>query len=489
MTSGNSTDAIPAHAAFTVPLIINGKEITSTSTFQVINPATGANLWEASSVSAVDAVQAVDAAQSAFESWSQTKPAYRKGILLRAADLLLSRKEELLSYQSHETGAGRPFMEVNIRAAVGILQDIAGRLEAALQGSVPVAEEEGTHAMMVKEPYGVILAIAPWNAPIVLGIRSVAFALATGNTAVLKGSELSPRTFWAIGDLFREAGLPAGCLNVIYHRPSDAADVTSALIAHRAVKKINFTGSTLVGGIIASLAGKHVKPVLLELGGKASAIVLKDADIGNAASGCANGAFIHGGQVCMSTERILVHKSIAAEFGEALIQVTRQRYGSAVSPYVLINAAAVAKNKKLVSDAVAKGAKVLHGDAAAPEDQPTKMRAVIVSEVSKEMDLFHYESFGPTVSVVTFETEAEALALANDTDYGLSGAVYSRDLAAALRVARGYETGAVHINSMTVHDEPSLVHGGVKKSGYGRFNGAQGLDEFLRYKTITWKAS
>lgn len=191
----------------------------------------------------------------------------------------------------------------------------------------------------------------------------------------------------------------------------------------------------------------------------------------------------------MSTERILVHKSIATEFGEALTRVTRQRYGSAALPYVLINAAAVAKNKKLVSDAVSKGAKVLHGDAAESDDQPTKMRAVIVSQVSKEMDLFHLESFGPTVSLVTFETEAEALALANDTDYGLSGAVYSRDLAAALRVARGYETGAVHINSMTVHDEPSLVHGGVKKSGYGRFNGAQGLDEFLRYKTITWKDS
>jgi acyl-CoA reductase-like NAD-dependent aldehyde dehydrogenase len=191
----------------------------------------------------------------------------------------------------------------------------------------------------------------------------------------------------------------------------------------------------------------------------------------------------------MSTERILVHRSIATEFGEALTRVTNQRFGSgAPSPYVLINAAAVAKNKKLVGDAVAKGAKVLHGDAAATEDQPTKMRAVIVSEVSEEMDMFHLESFGPTVSLGTFETEAEALELANNTDYGLSGAVYSRDLTAALRVARGYETGAVHINSMTVHDEPSLVHGGVKKSGYGRFNGAQGLDEFLRYKTITWKA-
>lgn len=162
MTSTSSTDALPTGAAFTVPLIINGKEITSTSTFQVISPATGAKLWKASSVSAAEAAEAADAAQTAFESWSQTKPAYRKGILLRAADLLISRKEELLSYQSHETGAGRQFMEVNIRAAMGILLDIAGRLETALQGSLPIAEEEGTHAMMVKEPYGVILAIAPW---------------------------------------------------------------------------------------------------------------------------------------------------------------------------------------------------------------------------------------------------------------------------------------------------------------------------------------
>lgn len=186
----------------------------------------------------------------------------------------------------------------------------------------------------------------------------------------------------------------------------------------------------------------------------------------------------------MSTERILVHESIADEFAAALAKATQQHFES---PYILINPAAVTKNKNLVNDALSKSAKVLLGDPTASEDQPTKMRPVIVSGVSKEMNIFHTESFGPTVSLVTFETEEEALELANATDYGLSGAVFSRDLSTALRVARQYETGAVHINSMTVHDEPSIVHGGVKKSGYGRFNAAQGMAEFLRYKTITWK--
>ncbi|EEU33573.1 uncharacterized protein NECHADRAFT_98419 [Fusarium vanettenii 77-13-4] len=434
----------------TVPFIISGKDITSTSTFAVNNPATGKKLWDASSVSNSEAIGAVE-----------TKPSFRRGILLRAADLF-----------SQETGAGRQFMEININATAQILRDIGGRIEAAVEGSVPATAEEGSHAIVVKEPYGVVLAIAPWNAPYVLGARSVAFALATGNTTVLKGSELSPRVFWAIGDIFRQAGLPDGCLNIIYHRPADAAAVTEALIAHPAIKKINFTGSTLVGSIIASLAGKHVKPLLLELGGKASAIVLKDAGVKKAAISCAVGAFIHGGQVCMSTERILVHKSIAQDFSAALKEATQKLFGSESPPFVLVNAVAVQKNKWLIADAVSKGAITLVGNAEAAEDQPTKMRPVIIADVSKDMDIYSTESFGPIVSLITFETEEEALAVANDTDYGLSGAVFSEDLKAAMRVARKYESGAVHINSMTVHDEASLVHGGAKKSGYGRFNAA-----------------
>ncbi|UPL03162.1 hypothetical protein LCI18_014096 [Fusarium solani-melongenae] len=470
-----------------VPFIINGKDVTSTSTFAVKNPATGKEVWNASSVSISEAMGAVEAAQAAFASWSQTKPSLRREIMLHAADLFVSRKEELLSYQTQETGAGRQFMEININATVQVLRDIGGRIEAAVEGSVPATAEEGSHAIVVREPYGVVLAIAPWNGPYVLGVRSVAFALATGNTTILKGSEICPRVFWAIGDVFRQAGLPDGCLNILYHQPADAAAVTEALIAHPSIKKINFTGSTLVGSIIASLAGKHVKPLLLELGGKASAIVLKDADLEKAATNCAVGAFIHGGQVCMSTERILVHKSIAQDFSTALKEATQKFFGSQGPPFVLVNSTAVQKNKRLIADAVSKGATTLLGNAEAAEDEPTKMRPVIVSGVSKNMDIYYTESFGPTVSLMTFETEEEALTIANDTDYGLSGAVFSEDLKAAMRVARKYESGAVHINSMTVHDEASLAHGGAKKSGYGRFNAAQGLGEFLRYKTITWR--
>ncbi|KAF4417279.1 NAD-dependent aldehyde dehydrogenase, partial [Fusarium acutatum] len=472
MSSSDSTNGCS-----TIPFIINGKDVTSKASFPVNSPASSEKLWSGSSASISDATGAVEAAQAAFASWSQTKPSFRRDILFRAADLFISRKEELFAYQAQETGAGRQFMEININATAQILRDIGGRIEAAVEGSVPATAEQGSYAIVVREPYGVVLAIAPWNAPYVLGARSVAFALATGNTTVLKGSELSPRVFWAIGDIFRQAGLPDGCLNVIYHRTADAAAVTEALIAHPAIKKINFTGSTLVGSIIASLAGKHVKPLLLELGGKASAIVLKDADVNKAATSCAVGAFIHGGQVCMSTERILVHRSISDEFSAALKEATQRLFGSEKPPFVLVNSAAVQKNKGLIADAVAKGATTLLGDTDAAEDQPTKMRPVIISNVSKEMNIYHTESFGPTVSLLTFDTDEEALTIANDTDYGLSGAVFSEDLKAAMRVARKYESGAVHINSMTVHDEASLVHGGAKKSGYGRFNAAQGLAE------------
>jgi acyl-CoA reductase-like NAD-dependent aldehyde dehydrogenase len=189
----------------------------------------------------------------------------------------------------------------------------------------------------------------------------------------------------------------------------------------------------------------------------------------------------------MSTERILVHSSIAEPFSHALKETTTQIFGPNSPTPVLVSSIGVSKNKALLSNAISKGASVILGDPNSSEDVPTKMRPVIVGNITKDMDLYYTESFGPTVSLYTFETEEEALALANDTDYGLAGSVFTEDLAAGLRVAKGYETGAVHINSMSVHDESALPHGGVKKSGFGRFNGAQGLEEFVRTKTVTWK--
>lgn len=312
------------------------------------------------------------------------------------------------------------------------------------------------------------------------------YAIAAGNTAVLKASEFSPRSLTAIASVFKEAGLPDGVLNIISCRPQDASQVTKTLFEHKAVKKINFTGSTGVGRILARLAGENLKPILLELGGKAPAIVFEDADLKVAAQGCALGAFMHAGQICMSTERVLVHKSISKDFEVEFKAAIDQFFPAEGTAPTLINDRGASKNKALLDDAVSKGASVMYGDVAAKETLGTQSRPIVVKGINEDMDLYYTESFGPSTSIFEFEEESEAIRVANDTEYGLSSAIFTQNLQRGLRVAKQIESGAVHINGMSVHDEPALPHGGVKASGWGRF-GASGLDEWLTTKTITFK--
>ncbi|GKZ51965.1 hypothetical protein AbraIFM66951_008864 [Aspergillus brasiliensis] len=470
----------------TVPLIINGADIITELTFDVTNPRTG-QTWKSSAASPADAVKAVESAQAAFSTWSKTKPAVRRDILLRAAELFKERDAELRQYQIEETGADEKFVDWILPLTVEQLKDVAGRVTSTVQGSVPICLEEGRSAIIFKEPYGVILGIAPWNAPWPLGCRAVSYALAAGNTVVLKGSELSPRCYWAIVDIFRQAGLPDGCLNLVVHRPLDAAEVTEVLIAHPSIKKINFTGSTAVGAIVSSLAGKHLKPIITELGGKASAIILKDADVEKAAEACTLGSFLHAGQVCMSTERIIVHSSLVESFIQAFKTFTEAIFPASGPPPVLVSQSGARKTKTLVSAALESGASVVFGDATETSTPTATMRPIVLRDVPKDTDLYYTESFGPTVTIFTFESEEEALAIANDTEYGLAGAVFTEDLATGLRVARQYETGNIHINSMSIHDDVSVPHGGVKKSGFGRFTGTPGIEEYLTSRVVTWK--
>jgi acyl-CoA reductase-like NAD-dependent aldehyde dehydrogenase len=317
-------------------------------------------------------------------------------------------------------------------------------------------------------------------------MRAIAYPLACGNTAILKGSELSPKIMWAMVSCFHEAGLPAGVVNYIVHTPQDAPAITQALISQPVIKKINFTGSTGVGRIIAKLAAEQLKPVLLELGGKAPAIVWEDADVTLAAEQCVLGAFFNSGQICMSTERIIVHTAIYATFKVALGVAMEKMFPQKGDTQVLITSAAVSKTTKLVHDALGKGATIVAGHSPSSDAISTRMRPVAVEGISKQMEIYATESFGPTVALFEIETEEEALELANDTEYGLSSAVFSADLGTAMRIARGIETGAVHINSMSVHDEPGMPHGGAKASGYGRFNADAGLSEWTRTKTLTF---
>jgi acyl-CoA reductase-like NAD-dependent aldehyde dehydrogenase len=314
----------------------------------------------------------------------------------------------------------------------------------------------------------------------------VATPLAYGNTVVLKASEVCPRTHAAVVRALVDAGLPAGTINLITNAPEDAADVVDELIAHPATRRVNFTGSSKVGRIIAEKAGRHLKRVLLELGGKAPMIVLGDADLDQAAAAASFGAFFHQGQICMSTERIIADRSIAASLTEKLTERASalpvgdpRESGTAIGP--LINADAVQRVSGLVEDARAKGARVLSGGQAdGPCFPPT-----VLAGVTPKMRLYGEESFGPLVAVIEVDGPDEAVAVANDTEYGLSAAVFSQNVPAALELAQRIESGICHVNDTTVHDEPQMPFGGVKASGWGRFGGRAALEEFTELRWIT----
>lgn len=432
-----------------LPLWINGKQVTASVTFDVYSPSTGNKIWSAYGATAIEAAEAVGSAEHAFKTWRKTKPAQKRLILLKAADIAEARAPELREYMAQETGALAGFSDLNISTMVDVFRNTAGMV-STINGVVPQTQTPGTGAFVFKEPYGVIYGVSPWNAPYSLGVRAFVYALAAGNTVVLKGSELSPKTAWALGSIMHEAGLPAGVLNVIYHRPEDAVSVSNTIIEHPAVKKINFTGSTAVGSILSAKAGKELKPVLMELGGKASAIVCEDADLEKAAVQCALGSFYHAGQICMATERILVHRSIMEKFSEALRSATEKIYSPLADAPVLIAKAGVKKNRELREDAKKKGAQVLYGDIGSIEENEYCIRPLVLDGVSKEMDIFYTESFGPTVSLIVVDDDEHAIELANDTDYGLSGAIFTSSLKRGIRIAKEIDSGAVHINSMTV---------------------------------------
>lgn len=346
--------------------------------------------------------------------------------------------------------------------------------------------------MVFKEPCGVVLGIAPWNAPIILGIRAFITPLVCGNTCVLKASESSAYTQYLIVDCFRQAGLPAGVLNFICCPRESAGAVTEAMIAHNAVARVNFTGSTAVGRIISSMCSKYLKPVVLELGGKAPMVILKSADLPEAVKAAAFGAMQHQGQICMSTERIIVHESVFDQFQELFKTKIDSLYAAAAADDQnaplgsLISPTAGKRVHALVGDAISKGATVAGGSFSV---SGSIVQPVVLSGITKSMDIYYQESFGPVVSLFPFSTNEEAIELANDTEYGLVSSVFGKDVLEALEVARRIKSGSCHINGATVHDEPHLPLGGQKASGFGKFGGNACINEFTEDKVITISGS
>jgi acyl-CoA reductase-like NAD-dependent aldehyde dehydrogenase len=453
-------------------------------TFDRVNPITGAVATTASAATVADANAAVEAAAAAFPAWSAQGPNARRAALNKAADALAARADEFIDAMMGEIGATEGWARFNLALSVGMVREAAS-LTTHIAGEVIPSDKPGCIAMALREPVGVMLGIAPWNAPIILGVRAVAAPLACGNTVVLKASEQCPRTHALIAEAFAEA-LPAGAVSIVTNAPADAAEIVGALIDHPDIKRINFTGSTHVGKIIAQRAAGHLKPVLLELGGKAPLIVLEDADLDEAVKAAAFGAFMNSGQICMSTERIIVVESVADAFVEKFaakvgsMPVGDPRVGKTPLGAV-VDQKTVDHVLSLIADAVGSGAVQVNGG----EANGVLMPAHVIDKVTPDMKLFREESFGPVVGVIRARDEAHAIELANDTDYGLSAAVFTRDTARGLRVARKIKSGICHVNGPTVHDEAQMPFGGTKASGYGRFGGKAGIDAFTELRWIT----
>jgi benzaldehyde dehydrogenase (NAD) len=471
-----------------ISMLINGEKAQAGrgATFERRNPLDGSTATIAPAATPSDAVAAVEAAAEAFKTWSITGPGERRALLLKASHALEAKSAAFAAAMAAETGASAIWAGFNVHLAAGMLLEAAS-LTTQISGEVIPSDVPGSLAMAVRQPAGVVLGIAPWNAPVILGVRAIATPLACGNTVVLKGSEICPATHGLIIEALQEAGLPKGVVNFVTNAPADAGAVVEAMVAHPAVRRVNFTGSTHVGKIIAQTCAKYLKPVLLELGGKAPLVVLDDADVDAAVNAAVFGAFANSGQICMSTERIIVDEKIADEFVAKLaaragnLPLGDPRKGPVVLGSV-VDMSTADRCNALLDDALSKGAKLVIGGKASN----TLMPATLIDRVTSSMRIFREEAFGPVKGIVRVSGVEAAVACANDNEYGLSAAVHGRDIARAMQVAGRIQSGICHINGPTVHDEAQMPFGGAKGSGYGRFGGKAGIDAFteLRWMTV-----
>jgi len=469
-------------------MLINGLPVAAEkgATFERRNPLDGSVATRAPAASQADAVAAVEAAATAFKTWSQTGPGERRALLLKAAAALEAKTPQFVQAVQAETGATGMWAGFNVMLAAGMIREAAS-LTTQVAGEVIPSDVPGSLAMGLRQPAGVVLGIAPWNAPVILGVRAIATPLACGNTVILKGSENCPHTHQLIAEAFQEAGFPAGVVNYLTNAPADASGVVEAMVAHPAVRRVNFTGSTRVGKLIALTCAKYLKPVVLELGGKAPLVVLDDADLDEAVNAAAFGAFANSGQICMSTERIIVDGKVADEFVARFVKKAKAlplgdpRKPAPVVLGSVVGMGTVEHCNALIDDALAKGAKLLCGGKA----ETTLMPATVLDHVTRQMRIYHEETFGPLKCIVRVDGVDAAVECANDNEYGLAAAVFGRDIARALNVARRIESGICHVNGPTVHDEAQMPFGGVKGSGMGRFGGKAGIAEFTDLRWIT----
>ncbi|MFT7596105.1 MAG: acyl-CoA reductase-like NAD-dependent aldehyde dehydrogenase [Paracoccaceae bacterium] len=449
------------------------------------NPSDGQKWADIPDAGRAETRAAIDAAQAAFKDWAAMRFTERAHLLMKIADVWERRSPDFVAALQREGGGwfGKGMFETGyvpevFRAASAVCYDSIGEV---------LPSEHGKFSTVVRVPMGVVSVISPWNFPGILSARGFAFPMAAGNTIVLKPSEDTPYCGGLFfGEVMEEAGVPPGVFNVVTCSRERVQEVGNEMLGNPLVKGISFTGSTPVGRSIAAKAGAHLKKCCVELVGKDSLIVRADADMERATQAANFGSFMHQGQICMSVEKVLVHADIFDEFltrfveraGKLPVGDTREK-GNIIGP--LINDRQVARVRGQLEEALAKGPKIaLGGKIEGRFVEPT-----ILTGVTPDMDVYRDETFGPLVPVIPFHANEEAIAISNDTEYGLSAGIITRDEERALEMAQMLETGMCHVNCSSVNDEPHVPFGGTKASGLGKHGGRWSMETFTDTRWIT----
>ena len=470
-------------------LFINGAFVPSASgkRFATTNPATGETLAQVAEAGREDLDRAVGAARAAFESgpWAAMKPRQRGRILLRAAELLLSRAEDFGRVETLDNG--KPIFEaarIDMPAAAECLAYFGESADKVYGDTYPGRPD--AMLLTLREPIGVVGAITPWNFPLLQALWKIAPALALGNTVVLKPASVTPLTALLFAELLAEAGLPPGAFNVV---TGPGATVGAAMAEHPGIDKISFTGETATGKAILRAAAGTVKRVSMELGGKSPNIVFADADLEAAAKGAINGIFYGKGELCSAGSRLLVQESIHGALMEKIVDRAGKLVpGDPLNPKTRLGSLVSEKQRENVERYVQKGKAegarlVAGGNRASVEGKGAFFEATVFDKVTPAMTIAREEIFGPVLATLTFQDEADAIAIGNSTIYGLAAAVWSKDIKKALRAAKALKAGTVWINAYNLYD-PGLPFGGYKESGFGRERGRYALEEYTQVKSI-----
>ena len=461
-----------------------GAEPVSTSNserYESCNPEDGNPVCLASIGEASIICSAVDTADQAFDSYRQTTQPQREQWLLNAANLIESRSEELTEILINEIGSPITKAQREVSVSAGILRAAAAATHQVLGKTYPA--EPGRMSLSFRSPLGVVAGMTPFNVPLIKCIKHSAMPLATGNTVVLLPSEETPLLAASVATLYSDAGIPAGAFNVVFGRGADIGDL---LTSHDKVKHVGFTGSHSVGRHVQTLCGKHGKRVTLELGGKNPLVVLNTADLSKAVFGCIVGSFLYQGQICMSSSRIIVEDKIFDDFTRQLVLATQKvQWGSLRDPKTMIgpiiNQRQINRIQSHIEDALSKGAKLLTGN----RWHGNFLEPTLITNVDESMKIYHEETFGPVSTIHKAPSPTEALRLANDSAFGLCGAVFTGQIDQAMEFVEKLDVGMVHVNATTIQEHPDVPFGGTKQSGFGREGAEAAIDELTEWKWVT----